>query len=159
MKKDAKEGPASGANIAITAGDPRKDKLCWHFRDHGSCSKGSGCPYSHDKELRKRELERLKQQGKGGQGGGAQPSSSALPAKGGGKGGKGPKPKAKAEPKKQAERSDKPDKSQKQCPFFAKRGACKKGDSCDMSHTLAASTAASSSGTMPAGWGPPAGQP
>ena len=139
------------------AGDPRKDKICWHFRDHGSCSKGSGCPYSHDKELRKRELERLKQQGKGGQGGGAQPSSSALPAKGGGKGGKGPKPKAKAEPKKQAERSDKPDKSQKQCPFFAKRGACKKGDSCDMSHTLAASTAASSSGTMPAGWGAPSG--
>ena len=36
-------------------GDAEK-KICFHFRDHGNCPKGDSCPYSHDKELRKRAL-------------------------------------------------------------------------------------------------------
>ena len=52
--------------VGVTAGDPRKERLCWDFRDHGSCRKGRECPFSHDKELRKKALE---QKGKGGQSG------------------------------------------------------------------------------------------
>ena len=31
-------------------------KICFHFRDHGSCPKNKDCPYSHDRELRKQAL-------------------------------------------------------------------------------------------------------
>ena len=103
-------------------------------------------------------MERLKQQGKGSQTAVAQQPPSALPAKGGGKGGKGGKSGGKGKPdpkKKPGKPSGSQDKSQKQRPFFAKKGACKKGDSCDMSHTLAA--AVSTGGNLPAGWGAPSG--
>ncbi|CAL1170400.1 unnamed protein product [Cladocopium goreaui] len=63
--------------VGVTAGDPRKERLCWDFRDHGSCRKGRECPFSHDKELRKKALEQ-KGKGKG--------SQDAYPAKGTGKG-------------------------------------------------------------------------
>ena len=38
------------------AGKGADKKICFHFRDHGSCPKGDACPYSHDKELRKKAL-------------------------------------------------------------------------------------------------------
>ena len=157
-RKNAKGSGGTDTNIGVTAGDPRKEKLCWNFRDHGSCSKGNDCPFSHDKEFRKRELQRLKQQGKGGESTAAYQQGS-LPAKGTPKGGKNQKGtgKGKADPKKKPAKDEKgPDKSQKQCPFCAKKGACKKGDNCDMSHTLITAPAASGSG-MPSGWGAPSG--
>ena len=66
--------------VAVTAGDPRKERLCWNFRDYGSCSKGKDCPFSHDKDLRKKALE-SKGKGKSGQSGGQE----SYPAKGQGK--------------------------------------------------------------------------
>ncbi|CAK9056517.1 unnamed protein product, partial [Durusdinium trenchii] len=71
--KEANKGKGRGDQVAITSGDPRKDKLCWDYRDHGSCRKGRDCPFSHDKELRRKELEK-KGKGKG---------SDSYPAKGG----------------------------------------------------------------------------
>ena len=106
--------------MAITSGDPRKDKLCWDYRDHGSCRKGRDCPFSHDKELRRKELEK-KGKGKG---------SDSYPAKGDGKGAKG---KGKGGKGKAGDAKKK--KSEKQCPYFAKNGACKKGADCDMAGT------------------------
>jgi len=135
--------------VGVTAGDPRKERLCWDFRDHGSCRKGRECPFSHDKELRKKALEQ-KGKGKG--------SQDAYPAKGTGKGKGKSKGGGKGDSKGKA---PKPGKSEKPCPFFAKNGACKKGDACDMSHSLPTSTSAGASAgsnnSLPSGWSAPSG--
>ena len=149
-KEKPKPSPAVPVNVA--AGDPRKEKLCWDFRDHGTCRKGRDCPFSHDKELRKRALEK-KGNGKGGAHDAYPAKNSGYRTDGKGKGkGKG---KNKGPPKEQ-----KQGKSQKPCPFFFKKGACKKGDACDMSHALVATNTgavgADTSG-VPAGWGAPSG--
>ena len=77
-------------------------KICFHFRDHGSCPKGDSCPFSHDKELRKQALAAKRGEStlaaKGGKGGG----------KGGGKAGAAPKAKPKAKPKAAAKAAPKP---------------------------------------------------
>ena len=75
-------------------GDADK-KICFHFRDHGNCPKGDSCPYSHDKELRKRALAARREAGH---------QQTLATTKGGGKsggkgGGKTGKPKAKAKAK------------------------------------------------------------
>ena len=144
--KEANKGKGRGDQVAITSGDPRKDKLCWDYRDHGSCRKGRDCPFSHDKELRRKELEK-KGKGKG---------SDSYPAKGDGKGGKG---KGKGGKGKAGDAKKK--KSEKQCPYFAKNGVCKKGADCDMSHVLATDVGATGSGggqgSAPSGWAAPSG--
>ena len=139
-QKAKKESKPPATQVAVTAGDPRKEKICWDFRDHGSCRKGHECPFSHDKELRRKELEK-KGKGKGS-------GQESYPAKGSGKGKYDKKPAAKADPKK---KGDKGRKSDKPCPYFLKKGACKKGANCDMSHTLVAGTTQSVS-QMPSGW-------
>ena len=112
----------------------------------GSCRKGRDCPFSHDKELRRKELEK-KGKGKG---------SDSYPAKGDGKGGKG---KGKGGKGKAGDAKKK--KSEKQRPYFAKNGACKKGADCDMSHVLATDVGATGSGggqgSAPSGWAAPSG--
>ena len=63
VKAAAKAAAKASANQTFAAatkgkgkgGDADK-KICFHFRDHGNCPKGDSCPYSHDKELRKRAL-------------------------------------------------------------------------------------------------------
>ena len=149
--KPSKDSKGTGSNVGVVAGDPRSEKICWDFRDHGTCRKGRDCPFSHDKELRKRELAK-KGGGKGSQGGGSAATQSALPAKGTGKGKKGGKGKGDQKSKGSQNKKDKP------CPFFAKKGACKKGANCDMSHALVASSSpAGQPAQMPAGWAAPSG--
>ena len=103
-------------------GDAEK-KICFHFRDHGNCP-GDSCPYSHDKELRKRALAARRDAGH---------QQTLATTKGGGKaggkgGGKNGKPKAEAKAKAKAK---------------SKAGAkppgtvCWKGANCDMVHSLA----------------------
>ena len=136
-------------NVGATAGDPRKEKSCWDFRDHGSCRKGRDCPFSHDKELRRRELE------KKGAGKGEPQGSESYPANGDGKGKQDERGGGKGNAKKGGDDKGKP-KEGKQCPFFAKKGFCKKGAACDMVHLLTATTTAAgegSVGALPAGWG------
>ena len=146
--------------MAVGAADPRKEKLCWDFRDHGTCRKGKDCPFSHDKDLRKRELER--------KGGGKGNGQESYPAKGGGKKGGKSKASLKAGAKKDGKGQHQPRKSDRPCPYFLKKGACKKGDACDMSHSLVATpgagpetvnrtNVAASSNQLPAGWGAPSG--
>ena len=76
VKAAAKAAAKATANQTLTAtkgkgkgGDADK-KICFHFRDHGNCPKGDSCPYSHDKELRKRRdaghQQTLAASGKGG---------------------------------------------------------------------------------------------
>ena len=74
----------------------------------------------------------------------AGPGKGKQDKKGGGKG----------NAKKGGDDKGKP-KEGKQCPFFAKKGFCKKGAECDMVHSLTATTAAGegSVGALPAGWG------
>ena len=60
--KRAKEAAAkakASSTLAISDGG-KSQKLCFHFRDHGSCPKGDRCPWSHDKELRKKVLAEMK---------------------------------------------------------------------------------------------------
>ena len=124
VKAAAKAAAKVTANQTLAAtkskgkgGDAEK-KICFHFRDHGNCSKGDSCPYSHDKELRKRALAARRDAGHqqmlattkgGGRAGG----------KGGGKNGK-PKTKAKAKAKAKSKAAVKPPGTV--CPFFAKNG-------------------------------------
>ena len=139
---------AKSTAVGVTAGDPRKDKLCWAYRDHGSCPKGKDCPFAHDKEMRRKALE-SKGKGKGGQSSGQE----SYPAKGGGKQsgqGKGRGKNGKDKGKKQGQTA----KRDKPCPFFSKNGACKKGDACDMSHSLPATTSTGAAGTSQWGAGP-----
>ena len=70
-------------------------KICFHFRDHGSCPKGKDCPYSHDKELRKQALADRSNAG----GSASYAASSGAGSKRGGKGKAKAKAKAKASPK------------------------------------------------------------
>ena len=141
-------------HTAVAAGDPRKEKICWDFRDHGTCRKGRDCPFSHDKELRKRELEK-KGNGKGADGSfpakNTRYRSESRDKKQSGKG------KTKGTSRKGSPKRT--EKSQKPCPYFLKKGACKKGSSCDMSHSLPANTTvtASTSGGVPSGWNAPSG--
>ena len=63
LKAEAKKLAKASANAAAKAaehqvtlafqdkGGDKNKKICFHFRDHGSCPKGKDCPYSHDKEL------------------------------------------------------------------------------------------------------------
>ena len=121
--------------LAATEGTNGK-KLCFHYRDHGTCPWGDKCHYSHDKELRKKALAEKKQHAE---------SGSVLAVKGEGKGkgdqkgkGKGTG-KGKGDSKGKSGSKGKYDgKSKKEvlCPFFRKNGACKKGSGCDMLHAL-----------------------
>ena len=121
--------------LAATEGTNGK-KLCFHYRDHGTCPWGDKCHYSHDKELRKKALAEKKQHAE---------SGSVLAVKGQGKGkgdqkgkGKGTG-KGKGDSKGKSGSKGKYDgKSKKEvlCPFFRKNGACKKGSGCDMLHAL-----------------------
>ena len=61
-KEKPKARQPADTNVAVAAGDPRKDRICWDFRDHGTCRKGRDCPFSHDKDLRKKELEKKDQE-------------------------------------------------------------------------------------------------
>ena len=127
-------------------GDADK-KICFHFRDHGNCPKGDSCPYSHDKELRKRALAARREAGhqqtlattKGG---------GKSSGKGGGKTGK-PKAKAKAKAKAKSKAGAKPPGTAR--PFFAKNGSCRKGANCDMVHSLA--TSGGNQLALPSNWG------
>ena len=121
--------------LAATEGTNGK-KLCFHYRDHGTCPWGDKCHYSHDKELRKKALAEKKQHAE---------SGSVLAVKGEGKGkgdqkgkGKGTG-KGKGDSKGKSGSKGKYDgKSKKEvlCPFFRKNGACKKGSGCDMLRAL-----------------------
>ncbi|CAJ1448996.1 unnamed protein product, partial [Effrenium voratum] len=51
--------------LAATEGTNGK-KLCFHYRDHGTCPWGDKCHYSHDKELRKKALAEKKQHAESG---------------------------------------------------------------------------------------------
>ncbi|CAJ1456426.1 unnamed protein product [Effrenium voratum] len=53
--------------LAATEGTNGK-KLCFHYRDHGTCPWGDKCHYSHDKELRKKALAEKKQHAESGSG-------------------------------------------------------------------------------------------
>ncbi|CAK9038733.1 Uncharacterized protein SCF082_LOCUS22748, partial [Durusdinium trenchii] len=120
--------PLFEASVAeLEEGDPRKEKSCWDFRDHGSCRKGRDCPFSHDKELRRRELEKK--------------GAGKYPANGDGKGKQDERGGGKGNAKKGGDDKGKP-KEGKQRPFFAKKGFCKKGAACDMVHLLTATTTA-----------------
>ena len=145
--------------VAVAAGDPRKDRICWDFRDHGTCRRGRDCPFSHDKDLRKKELEK-KGSGKGADGSyparnqGQRSESRGRDKKKGQ--GKGREASRGASPK-----DRRSDRSQKPCPFFHKKGACKKGSASDMSHSLPVTTttgtASTSGGGVPQGWNAPSG--
>ena len=96
----------------------------------------------------------MEQKGKG------KGNQDAYPAKGSGKGKGKSKGGGKGDSKGKAQ---KPGKSEKPCPFFAKNGACKKGDACDMSHALPTSTSVGATGSNRAlpsgasGWSAPDG--
>ena len=153
VKAAAKAAPKAAANQTYATakgkgkgGDAEK-KICFHFRDHGNCPKKDSCPYSHDKELRKRALAARRDAGHqqtlattkgGGKAGG----------KGGGKNGK-PKAKTKAKAKAKSKAGAKPPGTV--CPFFAKNGSCRKGANCDMVHSLA--TTGGNQVALPSNWG------
>ena len=122
------------------AGKGADKKICFHFRDHGNCPKGDACPYSHDKELRRKALAAKKG------------DQTFATAKGKGKGKGGGKAKANAKPKAAAKGAAKPPGTV--CPFFSKNGSCKKGASCDMVHNL---TTSGGTPALPANWAPPSG--
>eukprot|EP00435_Cladocopium_sp_Y103_P061782 s612_g23.t1 len=127
--------------------------------------KGRDCPFSHDKELRKKELEK-KGSGKGSDG--SYPARNAGPRsesrgrdkkKGQGRDKKKGQGKGRDASRGASPKDRRPDKSQKPCPFFLKKGACKKGSACDMSHSLPVTNTgtASTSGGVPPGWSAPSG--
>ena len=84
--------------------------------------------------MRRRELE------KKGAGKGEPQGSESYPANGDGKGKQDERGGGKGNAKKGGDDKGKP-KEGKQCPFFAKKGFCKKGAECDMVHSLTATTA------------------
>ena len=134
--KRAKEAAAkakASSTLAISDGG-KSQKLCFHFRDHGSCPKGDRCPWSHDKELRKKVLAEMKSK-----------SDSTLTSKGGKGKGRG-KGKGKGGGKTNNKGSD----GRRICPFFQRNGSCKKGAGCDMVHALPAASS-NSAGNSQAG--------
>ena len=153
VKAAAKAAAKATANqtLATTKGKGKggdaEKKICFHFRDHGNCPKKDSCPYSHDKELRKRALAARRHAGHQqtlatGKGGGKTGS------KGAGKTGK-PKAKAKAKAKAKGKAAAKPPGTVR--PFFAKNGSCRKGANCDMVHSLA--TSGGNQLALPSNWG------
>ena len=147
--KRAKEAAAkakASSTLAISDGG-KSQKLCFHFRDHGSCPKGDRCPWSHDKELRKKVLAEMKSK-----------SDSTLTSKGGKGKGRG-KGKGKGGGKTNNKGSD----GRRICPFFQRNGSCKKGAGCDMVHALPAASSNSAgnsqAGGIPDGWSAPTGGP
>ena len=157
-KEKPKARQPADTNVAVAAGDPRKDRICWDFRDHGTCRKGRDCPFSHDKDLRKKELEK-KGSGKGADG--SYPAkNSGQRAESRGRDGKKGRGKSREASRGASPKDRRSDKGQKPCPFFHKKGACKKGSACDMSHSLPVTTTtgtASTSGGVPPGWSAPSG--
>ena len=154
VKATAKAAAKASANQTFAAatkgkgkgGDADK-KICFHFRDHGNCPKGDSCPYSHDKELRKRALAARREAGH---------QQTLATTKGGGKssgkgGGKTGKPKAKAKAKAKAKSKAGAKPPGTVCPFFAKNGSCRKGANCDMVHSLA--TSGGNQLALPSNWG------
>ena len=146
--KRAKEAAAkakASSTLAISDGG-KSQKLCFHFRDHGSCPKKKNrCPWSHDKELRKKVLAEMKSK-----------SDSTLTSKGGKGKGRG-KGKSKGGGKTNNKGSD----GRRICPFFQRNGSCKKGAGCDMVHALPAASSNSAgnsqAGGIPDGWSAPTG--
>ena len=145
--KRAKEAAAKAkaSSTLATSDGGKSQKLCFHFRDHGSCPKGDRCPWSHDEELRKKVLAETK----------SKPDSTLTTKGGKGKGrGKG---KGKGGGKNNSKGSD----GRKICPFFQRNGSCKKGAGCDMVHALPAASSNSAGnpqgGGIPEGWSAPTG--
>ena len=151
-KPEAAVQKAASSSAVFTTqgsgGTGKSTKICFHFRDHGNCPKGADCPWSHDKELRKKVLAAAKASGggkpeqtyaaKGGGGKGKKGASKGAGKgeKGKGSGGKGKKPAGTV------------------CPFFQKNGSCRKGAECDMIHSLP--TTGQGTGP-PDGWQAPSG--
>ena len=151
-KPKPKAKPKAVPDASVLTTNARSTKLCFHFRDHGNCPKGDACPWSHDKELRRKALAARKEASggkgaeqtyatKGGKGGskGKGSEKGSGGGKGGPKGGKGKSNKAPGTV----------------CPFFQKNGACRKGADCDMVHSLPASS--SQQGGPPENWRAPSG--
>ena len=127
----------------------KSGKICFHFRDHGNCPKGDQCPWSHDKELRKKTLAALKESG----GGKGQEQTFASKGAKGSQKGKGVGKNSEGKGSKGKGKSSKPPGTV--CPYFQKNGACRKGANCDMVHSLPA--ASSQGGGPPDGWRAPSG--
>ena len=147
LKKAKDEAKRAKAEVAaakakpLVATDGGGKKICFHFRDHGSCPKGDRCPWFHDKELRKRVLAEAKQK-----------SDSTLATKGG-------KGKGRGKGKGKGGGKSKDKDGRKFCPFFQRNGSCKKGAQCDMVHALPAASSTSAGndqaqgqGNVPAAW-------
>ena len=103
-KPKPKAKPKIVPDASVLAANARSTKLCFHFRDHGNCPKGDACPWSHDKELRRKALAAMKETG-GGKG-----TEQAYPSKGGkgGSQGKGGDKGAKGSPKGKGKNSKPP---------------------------------------------------
>ena len=144
--KKVKEEKPQGLLVAQPG---KSGKICFHFRDHGNCPKGDQCPWSHDKELRKRTLAALKESG----GGKGQEQTFASKGAKGSQKGKGVGKNSEGKGSKGKGKSSKPPGTV--CPYFQKNGACRKGANCDMVHSLPA--ASSQGGGPPDGWRAPSG--
>lgn len=118
-----------------------KGKICFHFCNHGNCSKEDKCEYSHDRELRKKALAELKACGD------SVGATSDWDVKGKGRGKGRDRSRNKSPGGRHRENSrrrrdlprgkdPKKDKKGVLCPFFLKSGSCKKGGACDMVHAL-----------------------
>lgn len=109
--------------------------------------------HAHDKELRKKIL--AAQNASAGKG-----QDPTYAAKGGKGGQKGKGSSKSSESKSGKGKGKSPKLPGTVCPFFQKNGACRKGASCDMVHSLPASSAQSSGGGQggaPEGWKAPSG--
>ena len=144
--KAVADAAAKAQSVLATQAGQKSAKICFHFRDHGSCPKGANCPWSHDKELRKKALAAMKTSG-------TAKADQTLAAKGS----KGKKGSGKGADKQGKGKGKKPPGTL--CPFFQKNGSCRKGAECDMIHSLPAtsSSAPPSQGALPTSWGAPSG--
>ena len=129
-------------------GSGKDKKICFHFRDHGSChKKGKRLPVLPDKELRKQALVDRNSAG----GNSSYAATSGAAPKGGGKAKAKAKAKAKPGPKGNGKGTG---GKLKVCLFFAKNGSCKKAATCDRVHSL---PVAPTGGALPSTWTPPSG--
>jgi len=162
--KKKQKGVTTPAPDLVNSTDTKK--ICFWFRDHGTCNKPAGtCPYSHDPDLakkaraEKKEADAKKKPGpdkmnpvdggkKGGKGRGGKDGG-----RGRGRGGDGGKARGRGNGGDQKPK----DKGLLICPFFFKKGQCKKGASCDMIHDFVAAPAQGTLVNQPGAY--PQGQP